>query len=143
MGRYLLFSAGGSRLAVPLERVRQLVDAAQADVRKEDGSSEGLPGTVTIDGAEIPLGNLAPVGLQVDRQAETLAVLEEKGLTAGLFIDRITGIRDEKTVQRRDVPAWLARFCPGFQGLLEADDGLYLLLDVAYALNPEPELPRM
>jgi chemotaxis protein histidine kinase CheA len=142
MRRYLLCRVGEGRLALPLALVRRLVSADQVPRQPAGAGGGGEPPTVRLDGAAVPLLDLSPWNLHAGRNAESMAVLEEKGLTVGLFIDKITGIRDEKTVQRYEVPGRLAGFCRGVSGLVQSGDDLYLLLDPAGFADPDTEPPQ-
>lgn len=136
MERYFLFISGGWRLALSIRHLRKVVESSQFGF---PGRKEGCrePNHIQVGSESITL--VAPHLFPRDRKHESgpegLAVIEEKGLTAGILVDKIHGIEGGDAVRRFDLPDSLSAFCRTVRGLVEVDGGLYLLIDVGQALK--------
>jgi chemotaxis signal transduction protein len=135
MEGFLLFTSGRWRLALPLERVRQVIGAAEVTfVRSGDGLAE-----VNIGGYLLPL--VDPVGVERGEPgdpAEVVALTEEKGLTAGILIDKIVAIHRVSRDVVRPLPVRFARPGSVSDGLVEHDEFLYVLMNVGRAVAQGP-----
>ncbi len=131
MGRYFLFSSGGRNLAVGLSSVREVVGPSR--MAKPIGRPEEVP-TVLVDGEPVPLWKgFSGEGPPGEGRGEVLVILEEKGLTMGIFTDSINEIKEEPEVTRHDLPRRLKSLCRYFEGLIEWGNELYFLMDVGAA----------
>ncbi len=127
---WLLFLSGDLNLALPLESLLRLVEAGSWGGRRS-AAARGKIVEVELDGRSIPLVDPADLSQGVRREGEPegLAVVEERGLTAAVIMDKIVGIREEPAVSRRSLPDRLSLSAGPFDGLIEGEEGIFLVLD--------------
>jgi hypothetical protein len=131
--RFLFFRTGRLNLAVRLGAVLNLVAPADA---------VGLPGErVRLGDGEVPVFRPEAASGGARAGYEALAVVGEKGLTMGIFMDTIQGIWGDEAVRLYPFPRLLSARRGLYEGLIEMDHDLYLLLDVPRALDAAREAP--
>jgi hypothetical protein len=103
-------------------------------------TSAGTPGReggtrVNVAGRDVLL--LEPADWGVGRaggaEPEACVVLSEKGLTLGLFLDTIAGIKGGSDVKEHHMPPLIAEHQPPVSGVVEYRGRLFLSLDLERA----------
>jgi len=141
-GNCFLFLSGDIGYAVALEQLKHLLDPMGMEIGKNrDG--DGFR-KVEIEGRLIPLVDprLHFHGKEGLEKPVALAVVEERGLTAALLIDRIIGIREEPAIKYHAFPDRLFPFVQAFNGIIEVEEGIFLLLKVSRIIEEGSSIPE-
>jgi hypothetical protein len=129
-GNFFLFLSGDTGCAVALEQLKHLLDPEGFEIEQSTAGTGFRE--VEVEGKAIPLfdPHLLFHGKEGVEKPAALAVVVERGLTVALLIDSIVGIREEPDVERHTLPEKLSLLTRIFDGIIQGEEGLFLLLNI-------------